>query len=251
LGLPASSTNGFHFDDETVIGLVSRLLPAPLGHERKPDIGPRARNLETFDLGTKIRNVETTLQRWWQCCLDEVDQDTLALLAQIYAGSRVRKVDDDLCFAVPATAEIDIADCVPFTVALGSAKAVADSEVVVAAAAAAPCKVMTTVLPSTLVSYLTIFARLNTTRVRPPDCPSLMVRKSPWLTSCEFLPSPFAVAGKSNASRGGLFTVNAAGGLAGASLSPSLTVTNPAWLETSIDWMMLAGEAVPIYPDHK
>src|SRR3954462_900908 len=94
-----------------------------------------------------------------------------------------------------------------------------------------------TLLPSILVSYLTIFARFSTTRVRPPDCPSLIVRKSPWLTSCEFLPKPFVVAGKSKATRGGLLTVNAAGGLAGASLRPNFTVTVPGWLETSIDCM--------------
>ncbi len=107
---------------------------------------------------------------------------------------------------------------------------VSENCVVVAAAAAAPlpCSVTTTVLPSILVSYLTSLARLNTTRVRPPAWPNRIVRRSPWLTSWVLLPRPFAVFGKSSATRGGLFTVKDAGGLGRASLRPSLTVTVPA-----------------------
>ncbi len=118
---------------------------------------------------------------------------------------------------------------------------VSENCVVVAAAAVAPlpCSVTTTVLPSILVSYLTNLARLNTTRVRPPAWPNRIVRRSPWLTSWVLLPSPFAVFGKSSATRGGLFTVKDAGGFGKASLRPSLTVTVPACVETSIDCMTL------------
>ena len=77
--------------------------------------------------------------------------------------------------------------------------------------------------------------------MRSPACTTLKLRRSPSATSWVLRPSALVVLGKSNAMRGGLLTVNPAGGLAGACFSVTRTTTLPPVAgETLIDSMLFA-----------
>ena len=98
------------------------MFPATFRHNRDSRIRAGTGHLEIVDLGAEVGNVVTPLQCRGQGRLDKIHQNALALLAQIDACRSVRQVDDDLCFAVPASPEIDVAYRVSFANSLGFCK---------------------------------------------------------------------------------------------------------------------------------
>ncbi len=87
--------------------------------------------------------------------------------------------------------------------------------------------VTTTALPSTVVSKVCGRFRLNTTRVRLPDCTTLKLRSATSSIVRCAAPRPFAVSRKSSAIRGGLAIAKPAGGFAGGDFSAKRTMVLP------------------------
>ena len=65
--------------------------------------------LDGVDRGGEVDDVQPPAQVLGQRRLQEIDDDVLALLADIDTGLAVGQVDDDAAFAVAAAAKVDVA----------------------------------------------------------------------------------------------------------------------------------------------
>ena len=110
-------------------------------------------------------------------------------------------------------------------------------------------KVMNRDLSSMRVSNGTLRARFMTTRVRSLTWTMLMLRRSPSLAWWDGRPRPFAVDGKSKATRAGLAMLKLAGTAASGWRIVTLTMVLPPWGITCRSSMLLAGAAAPALPD--
>ncbi len=96
------------FDHELIVALIGVVLPQAMRGYRHPDVVTERPGFHRGDRRAKIGHVKLAAKILRDAGLDEVDDQTLALLTNIDAGARIGQVDDDARLTVLAPPERDI-----------------------------------------------------------------------------------------------------------------------------------------------
>ncbi len=98
-----------HFEHELVVALVGAVLPGAARLDDHAHAVARLRRRDALHRRAEVGDVEAAAQRVGQARAQELDDQALALLADVDADLVVRQLDDDAAGAVGAAPEVDVA----------------------------------------------------------------------------------------------------------------------------------------------
>jgi hypothetical protein len=195
-------------EHELVVGLVGAVFPGTTRLDHHAHAVTRLEGRHALHRCAEVGHVEPAAQVVGQRRAQELDHQTLPLLADVDAHLRAGQVHDDAPSAIGTTAEVDVAQALD----LGVLRRCEGAGCAAAATAAPLCSsTISKALPCNWALKLAACFRFSTSRVRSPACATLTDRRLPWLISTALRPRALLTPGRSIATRGGACTENPVG----------------------------------------